>query len=454
MTRRMWGSPWTFVLIIVGASAAALAVALFAVDRIGESIIDQQANAAAKAEERYMITLAREEGLAALVDTLNRREHARGGAGFRYALTDAQGRPMAGVPAFNGMADRGKGWKIIVSHDRGKRRVWHVLVDTLPTGQSLFIAQDAEQRREFRLAIIQASGVALVCVTLATTLAGLLLGGYLLRRVRDISRTAERIAAGDLNARIAVAADGDVFDRLGTVLNAMLSRIQELMTGMRTVTDSLAHDLRKPLTRVQIALDNAVSPNVSPEGRNNAIATARQYTESALATFSALLDVARAESGLSAEMMSELDLPRLLADVAELFEPMFEDAKQSFALDVPGDGRRIRAHGALLRQAVGNLLHNAATHAGAGAAITLCLLDADGGQDVVVSDNGPGIAASDRGKVTERFVRLDTARSTPGSGLGLAIAAACAKLHGGSLVLEDNEPGLRVRLQLRSAAPS
>ena len=133
MTRHFWASPWKLAMLLIGASILSLAVALFAIDRVGESIIDAQASAAAAAEQSYMITLAREEGLAALVATLNRRERLHGGAGFRYALTDARGHAIAGASDFEATKNQGQGWKVVVSQDRGKQKVWHVLVGALPT---------------------------------------------------------------------------------------------------------------------------------------------------------------------------------------------------------------------------------------------------------------------------------------------------------------------------------
>jgi len=438
--------PWALLLALVAASILSLGAALFAVDRIGEGIIDAQAQAAAQAEQDYMVTLAREEGLAALIATFNRRERIHGGSGFRYALTDAHGKPIAGVPALNGAAGPGHGWKVAVTEAGGKRKVWHVLVGALPTGESLYIAEDNGQRAAFRQALIEVSLVALGFVALACTLAGLWLSSYLLRRTGQIGATAEAIAAGNLDARIATGGHNDVFDRLGHALNAMLARIEELMTGMRTITDSLAHDLRRPLAQVQRALERAESVNETE--RSEALADARAATQDALATFSALIDVARAETGLSAESMADVDVTALLLDTAELFEPMFEDAGQTFKYELSDKPTTIRGHALLLRQAVGNLLHNASTYAGNGAVITLTERGGAEGIDIVVADTGPGIPESERGRVRERFVRLDPARSTEGSGLGLAIAAACAKLHGGALLLEDNHPGLRAMLRL------
>jgi signal transduction histidine kinase len=167
--------------------------------------------------------------------------------------------------------------------------------------------------------------------------------------------------------------------------------------------------------------------------------------------FTALIDIARAESGLSREMMQSLRLDELVLDVASLFAPVLEDAGQR--LDIrPMSPLVVDGHEQLLRQAVGNLLFNAARHAGSGTMVTLAVLSGAGVAEIVVADNGPGIPEEHRGRVKDRFVRLDEARGGSGSGLGLSIVAAAAKLHGGELRLEDNRPGLRAVLTLARGA--
>jgi len=283
--------------------------------------------------------------------------------------------------------------------------------------------------------------------------AALLLGRLLVRRAEGIAQAAETIAGGDLSARAPIAGVGDVFDDLAEAVNAMLARIEELMTGMRSVTDSLSHDLRSPLTRLRGALNRAQDEDLAQAERLALIAEAQARCEEVLATFGALLDIARAESGLSRDLMAPLDLADLVRDLGDLFEPVIEDAGQSLTIVVPPRPAPYLGHELILRQALGNLLHNAARYAGQGAQVSLILSQGDqGGVDLVVADTGPGVPAADRGRVVERFVRLDETRATSGSGLGLAIAAACAKLHGGQLVLRDNHPGLRVVLSLPNAS--
>lgn len=446
--------PWAFPVIALGVAMLSLVLALVLVDRVGESIIDEQANASAVAERNYLTALATEKGLSALVTTLERHERVHGSAGFRYALTDANGHPLAGDKNLSDAGRDVKGWKVVQVREPGKTVHWHVLVDVLPTGENLVIAQDAQQRRAFRLAILEVSGFAILLAALACTGVGLVLSVLLLRRANTIAATAQRIAAGDLQARVETVEPGDVFDKLGGSLNAMLTRIEELMTGLRTVTDSLAHDMRMPLTRLKGALSRAGDPNVPETERFDAISQAQAEADHALAMFSALIDIARAESGLSEEMMQETDISGLATEVAELFSPVLEDAGQQLTVLVPQVAVTGRVHPVLLRQAIGNLLHNAAKYAGAGARVSLSVeWLKDGYVRIVVADTGPGIPAKSRGIVPQRFVKLDPARHSPGSGLGLAIVAACAKLHRGQLLLEDNRPGLRAILALKFPAP-
>ena len=288
--------------------------------------------------------------------------------------------------------------------------------------------------------------LALVAVTALALAAGIILNNRARQRIAAITHTAEEVMAGRLHARVPVAnaSSGDVFDHLGDVVNAMLDRLETLFAAMRAVTDSLAHDLRTPLNRLKSALERATL--ATNAAALTEIESAQGEADRLAATFSALIDIARAESGLSEEAMETVDLKALVEGLADLFGPSAEDRGLSISLTAPDMSRR--AHRPLLSQAIGNLIDNAIKYAPPGGAIRLALRATDEGVEIVVEDQGGGIAESDRRRVGERFLRLRPTEA--GAGLGLSIAAATARLHKGELRLEDNEPGLRAVLTLRT----
>ncbi|MDB5453057.1 MAG: hypothetical protein JWO33_1635 [Caulobacteraceae bacterium] len=442
---------FTLTAILALVSLAALAMGLILVDRAGEEIIAKRQRLVAETARDYFVAFASQEGLQPLAQALDR--HARSAEGaFRYAVFDPQGHLLGGSNLYPGDQLPGVGFNILEVEQNGETRPYEVLVQPMAVGGILAIFEDLSDRVAFRQAMLTGVAAALLTGLAGVTIASLLIWNTLLSRAQGVARAAERIAEGDLSARAPVGDQGDVFDHLGTAVNTMLARIEELLTGLRTVTDSLAHDLRSPLTRLRGALARALDTDATPAERNDAVEQAHREAEQVLATFSALLDIVRAEAGLSRETMAPVDLRAMVADMAELFAPTFEDQGQHLITPSPalGPPLTVKGHEVLLRQAVGNLLHNAARYAGRGARVTLDVARADDGAvRLVVADDGPGVPESQRGRVQERFVRLDDARSTPGSGLGLAIAVACAKLHDGRLLLEDNHPGLRCVLELR-----
>lgn len=436
--------PGTLALIVAGAVAVALALGLLVVDLAGERLIARRQHLVAETARDYFVAFAHQEGLASMAKALDQRARNEAGA-FEYAVFDNDGSRLGGASLLDadGLPEPGYATRSIAGAD------YEILVQPMAVGGTLVIYENLADRRAFHWAIIGAAGAGLLASLAIVAVAALILGRLLVRRAQGIAVAAEMIAAGDLTARAPVAGVGDVFDDLAGAVNAMLARIEALMTGMRTVTDSLSHDLRSPLTRLRGALNRAQDDALPEVDRLVLIAQAQAQCEEVLATFSALLDIARAESGLSRDMMAPLDLAALVRDLGELFEPVIEDADQVQALEVPEGPLPFLGHELILRQALGNLLHNAARYAGPGARVTLALsANSHGCVSLIIADTGPGVPEADRGRVLERFVRLDETRATSGSGLGLAIAAACAKLHGGQLVLEDNQPGLRVVLSL------
>lgn len=453
MTRGLRLRPWLWPAFVAGVALVALLAGLLVVDRWGEAAIAQQQAAIAASARDYFVAFAREEGAASLAAALNRRARLGSADGFQYAMIDDHGRMLAGADVVSSLDTPDTGWRTVTEPDSRPRKLWRVLAQPLGGGRTLIVAEDVAARDALRQAILRGSMVAVVLAALGAAAGGFVLNAALLRRTRAIAHTAERIADGDLSARAPVRSDGDAFDDLGRALNGMLARIEDLMTGMRTVADSLAHDLRSPLTRLKGALARAADPGLDDEARSEALERAHLEADGALATLSALLDIARAETGLSREMMHRVDVGALALQMGDLFAPVCEDAAQCLSVETEPWPLIAWAHETLLRQALGNLLHNAAIHAGPCARVRMSVVQPAADLiRLIVADTGRGVPADQLGRVQERFVRLEPARTSHGSGLGLAVVAACAKLHGGRLVLEDNAPGLRAVMELPAEA--
>jgi signal transduction histidine kinase len=324
-------------------------------------------------------------------------------------------------------------------------------------GLTLVVGRDIEDQRQFALTV---SRVALWSFAVLAALgggAGILISRTMLRRIDAVTEASREIMAGDLSRRVPLSGSGDELDRLSVSLNAMLSRIEELMSALREVSDNIAHDLKTPLTRLRNRAEAALrDPQGSDSYRDGLVKTIDEADE-LIKTFNALLLIARLEGGAMAESMTQVDPAAIIGDVAELYEPAAEDAGLSLAV-AASSGLAIPGNRELLSLAIANLVDNAIKYsvpASAGAqppAVQITLRSMDNAVEIAVADSGPGVAPEDRKRALRRFVRLEQSRSRPGSGLGLSLVAAVARLHGGSVRLEDNAPGLRAVVTLPAGA--
>jgi signal transduction histidine kinase len=323
---------------------------------------------------------------------------------------------------------------------------------TLPGGFRLLVGRDVEERARLREIMRRAFGWSLLFVGVLGLLGGWFVTRRVLKRVDDMTETTRTIMAGDLNGRLGVRGSGDEFDRLAQNLNAMLDRIGELMAGMKEVSDNIAHDLKTPLTRLRNKADEALCAARTPDELRAALEGIIEESDNLIRIFNALLMIARLEAGSARETLADFDAAEVARGVAELYEAAAEEAHVPLQVSVEPD---LPVHGnrELLGQAVANVLDNALkygapTKPGIAPQVSVSAAKSDNYVVIAVADRGAGIPESDRGRVTERFVRLESARSRPGFGLGLSLAAAVARLHGGVLRLEDNVPGLRAVLEL------
>lgn len=400
-------------------------------------------------EEQY-----RQGGIRRLVNVIERRASEPGAS--LYLVTTSAGEQIAGnvgsLPP--GTLDRPGQRETDYGRTGNTEMPYRAIVRVfmLPGGFRLLVGRDVEERRRFREVIRLAFGWSLLLVGVLACLGGWFITRRVLKRVDDMTETTRTIMAGDLSGRLAVGAAGDEFDRLAQNLNAMLERISELMTGMKEVSDNIAHDLKTPLTRLRNQADEALRTAKTPDQLRAALEGTIEESDNLIRIFNALLMIARLEAGNARDATADFDAAEVARSVTELYDAAAEDAGVKLEAMVEPN-LPVRGNRELLGQAVANLLDNALKYGaspepGAPASIAVEAAKHDGQVVISVADHGPGIPESDRARVTERFVRLESARSKPGFGLGLSLSAAVARLHGGALRLEDNRPGLKAMLQL------
>jgi len=315
----------------------------------------------------------------------------------------------------------------------------------VPGGYTLVVGRDIVDQRDFAETVRRILLGGLGALAVLGLGGGLVAGRGILARIEGMRGTAESIMSGDLSRRVPVSGSADELDRLAGSLNGMLERIEQLMTGMREVSDNIAHDLRTPLSRLRTRLESALREAKGGGVAREAVAGAIEETDGLIKTFNAMLSLARLEAG-AAGTLAVTDLGSLVTDAAELYEPVAEERGVHLTTAIT-EGVMVEADRQLLGQAVTNLIDNALKY-GAGSAIDVAVRRDGVAAEIVVTDHGPGVADGDRERALKRFVRLEASRSESGSGLGLSLVAAVARLHGGTLRLEDNVPGLRVVIAL------
>ncbi|MCC6829539.1 MAG: HAMP domain-containing histidine kinase [Novosphingobium sp.] len=366
-----------------------------------------------------------------------------------YARAD--GTPVAGnLGAWPTVIAPQTPWRTIDLYRTGSDRPEHmgVIATRLPDGSRLLTGHVIEANLQLVRINEEAILVSLIAGLAMAALGALIIGRVLSRRIEAIAITANAVGEGALARRVDTGGSGDAFDMLGDSINAMLDRIEDLVSQLRMITDGLAHDLRLPVTRMKSVIERAIVET------DDAVALAAlervsQEGETLLRMLSTALQISRAEAGIGRDRFSDVDLGAMLEDLAEIYGPLAEDKGFLLEAHAPA-GLHARLHREFVSQAIGNLVENALKYASGGSSIVLSASEERGALLIAVADNGPGIPPAQREEALKRFGRLDPARHVAGSGLGLALVEAVARLHQGHIRLADNAPGLRVELLLRA----
>lgn len=411
--------------------------------QLGESVLD---------ELETLRLVYRGQGLDGIGRYLDDQKSTPAVHRYLYLVTDDSGEKVAGeLPAsasYTQLQDGWLGFEVALQD-------WEGAVDVdflarqieLGDGYSAIVARDyADIVERARLVFSN-----LIRVMVATVLFGMI-GGYFsaanaLRQVDRLNRELSRIVRGDLSQRLELGSEQGYVRALATVVNDVLEQMEELMQGVRRVSDNIAHDLRTPLTRVRNGLSE-LRDRVAPDAVEQLERIIGECDE-LLASFNASLRISTLESGSRLSGGTAVELGALLRDVVELYEPLAQERGVTLTLEAPA-GAECRGEADLLFQLFANILDNAVKYTPQGGVIRVALrADDDGSHSVVISDNGPGIPAAERKNVFRRFYRVESSRGEqPGHGLGLSLVQAIARYHYGSVELHGNHPGLQVRVTL------
>jgi heavy metal sensor kinase len=275
-----------------------------------------------------------------------------------------------------------------------------------------------------------------------TTMASLfvlaaIIGWFMARRalagVEAVTRTARQISESSLKERVPVKKYQDEIDQLAITFNQMLDRIQTLVTGIREMSDNIAHDLKSPITRIRGISEVSLSTGASEIEYENMAASTVEECDRLLDMINTMLVISKTEAGVNKLDARELDIGAVVRDACELFRSPAEDKDLRLVCDVPGNFV-ISGDNRMIQRMIANLLDNAIKYTPVGGSVEVTANT--GNNDTVaiaVKDTGIGISEKDIPRIFERFYRCDPSRSEAGIGLGLSFARAVARAHGGDI---------------------
>ncbi len=433
----------TFRLALVHASIfilfAASLLAYLYYETAGQ--LDRQAYSELNAEFQELSAAYRGGGFDRLDQAIIERSEARGK--FFYLLQDADGAKSSGdfdvlpaaAPPVGQVVDVTFDYDARTPQGAPSRRSADGRISRFSEGAVLLVAYDlgelGEINRRVSGVVWRSAAVGLVL----SLLGGLVISRSAARRAEQLARTTEEVMEGDLSRRAPVVGSGDEFDRLSEQLNAMLGKLERLVASSRSAGDSIAHDLRSPLTRLRNRLEAGLR-GTTPQKHSEALSRSIEDVDGVLSTFNAILRLSRVQAGATGSFR-RIIATDITDELAELYQPVCEEEGLAFEY-VKTEGLKVRADRDLVAQALANLLDNAVKYTPHGGKIKLgATRSLDGRITIAVTDSGPGIPEADRERVVERFVRLEQSRSQPGSGLGLSLVNNVIERHRGELWVDS-----------------
>lgn len=318
------------------------------------------------------------------------------------------------------------------------------LTDTL-YGGLLTIARSRAEILALRDLFINILLISLLPTLLIALSGGLILARRSKRHVEVVSGALDQMTTGNLEARVQIGPRwSDDLRQIGGKLNQMAAAQGASVTALKQVSADIAHDLKTPLQRLSVHLDELGDTLPDDSAQAALMGKARAEADALKDTFQALLQLAQVEGGSAKARFAPVDMAAVCQTIVDVFEPTAAEKGQQLTLAVTAEVAEVTGEKHLLTQMLANLVENALHHTPEGSTVAVGLTRRDAKIILSVADDGPGIPEEEKGKVLQRLYRLDRSRNTPGNGLGLSLVDAVAHLHGATLALSDNAPGLCV----------
>lgn len=414
--------------------------------------MEREAKATIEAEIQGLSERYSQMGLAGLTVAIGERMARNPTSASIYLIADVKGKRLIGnLDRWPEVQPDPNGWiELRLSSDLVLDDKPHAALAqsfTLTSGVKLLVGRDMQSLRNIQILIFDAMVYGIALTTMLGLAGGLLIGRRFLSRIERINIASKQIMEGDLARRMPTRGSGDELDSLALTLNEMLDRINELMSGVKQVSDNIAHDMRTPLSRLRQTLERNLDPSLSQDKHLQLTEQAVEETDQILSTFNALLRIGNIESRRQRQAFEVFELRPLIADVAELYEPIAEDREQHIECSLMDVGK-IEGDRNMLFQALANLLDNALKYSPDQTRVQLTLAREGNDIRLHVRDDGPGIPAELHDKVFQRFYRLEESRTTAGNGLGLSLVAAVCNLHQIGIKVENARPGTDIILTI------
>ena len=410
-------------------------------------VMEKENNKVINIEYEYLINTYLNYGTQKLIVTINQRSKNQNTA--IYLATDQIYNKLAGnLNSWPQVEKDSEGYiSFVISRALGSEIITHTSrakIIIFPNGTKLLVGRDIQPEILISNALINLIIFTIIFIIVAAIIGSALLGRYTLTKVNILNTAIQKITDNDLNGRINNKKINNEYKQISTNVNRMLQRIDELVDNSKNISGSIAHDLKKPLTKLKTNLELA-SIKVKNKNSIKFIEDSIIEADNLIKIFNALLDIASFESEKKQDF-KVFNLSKSITSLIEIYSPVFEDnnikLKSNIKKNLKLFGNKI-----LLTQAFTNILDNSIKYAlNAKRIIEINLIETENNIDLEFIDNGEGIDENDYSKVFDRFIRLEKNRQTNGNGLGLSMVKAIVKLHDANISLSNNNPGLIVKI--------